>query len=265
MPSRDESISPVSKLYDSLAKPFAWFNFAANGAPTKKSGVISAMTGTNTPDHSTRSGWWTNDGTEYYTAPTYLESGLQSAFDLGENVVMLFAQVNLATGVDTAQDYIFNVGTGASNTWSWVVQRASTASSGQICTHYINAAFAGDSSAIGYSGGANAFNVNSDVNILALLDNRPAGKTVYQYADGVQFGAASFAGKGACNYASAPTQRFRFGATAAGSPSNHYLGALRRLGVANFGTSMPRNINQIIHSLHQSNCVPTLALLRALQ
>lgn len=265
MPSRDESISPTSKLYDSLAKPLAWLNFAADGAPTKKRGAISAMTGTNTPDHATRPGWWTNDGTEYYTAPTYLEPGLQEAFDLGENVLLLFAQVNLATGVDTAQDYLLSVGTGASHNWSWVVQRASTASSGQICTHYINAAFAGDSSAIGFSGGASAFNVNTDVNILALLDNRPTGKTVYQYADGVLYGAASFAGKGACNYASAPTQRLRVGATAAGSPTNQYLGGLRRLGVANFGASMPRNINQIVHSLHQSNCVPTLELLRAMQ
>lgn len=265
MPSRNESLSPLSGLYATLAKPFAWFNLASDGAATKARGSISALAGTNAPDHATRAGWWTNDGTEYYTAPSYIESALQAAFDLGENVIMLFAQVNLATGVDTAQDYLLQVGVGAQNNWSWTVSRSSTASSGQICTHFVNVAFNGDSSATGFSGGANSFSVNTDTNILVLLDNRSVGKTLYQYADGVQFGTASFSGKGACNYLSASTQRLRLGATAAGSPTNVYLGAMRRLGVANFGAAMPSNINQIIHSLHQSNCVPTRELLRALQ
>lgn len=265
MPDRDESIKPVSALFDTATKPFAWWNFAANGAPTKALGNISTLTGTSTPDHSTRAGWWTNDGAEYYTAPTYLEPALQAVFDLGENVVLAWAQVNLTTGADTAQDYLLHVGTGAQHNWSWVVQRSSTASSGQICTHYINAAFAGDVSAAGFSGGANSFSVNTDANILVILDNRQGEKRLYQYANGIQFGTASFAGKGACNYASAPTARLRVGATAAGSPTNILLGAMRRLGVVNFGQTMPSTMNQIVNSLNQSNGVPTLPLLRAMQ
>ncbi len=265
MPSRDESFSPISGLFATANKPFAWWNFAADGAPTRKLGSVSTLTGTATPDHNTRAGWWTNDGSEYYTAPTYLEAALEDVFDLGENMLLLWAQVNLLTGVDTAQDYLLHVGVGAQNNWSWAVSRISTASSGQICTHFVNVAFNGDSSATGYSGGANSFSVNTDSNILLLLDNRVGEKRVYQYANGMQFGSASFAGKGACNYAGASTGRLRVGATAAGSPSNFYLGAVRRFGAVNFGQSMPSNINQIIHSLHQSNCVPTLPLLRALQ
>lgn len=265
MPDRDESFKPVSALFTTASKPFAWWNLAADAAPTRSLGSISALTGTSTPDHSTRPGWWTNDGAEYYTAPTYLESTLEDVLDLGENVLLLWAQVNLATGADTAQDYLIHVGTGAQNNWAWTVSRSSTASSGQICTHFVNVAFSGDASAAAYSGGANAFSVNTDSNILLLLDNRAGEKRVYQYANGIQFGTASFAGKGACNYAAASTGRLRIGATAAGSPTNIYLGALRRLGAVNFGQAMPSNINQIIHSLHQSNGVPTLPLLRAMQ
>lgn len=265
MPSRDESFSPASALFATASKPFAWWNFATDGAPTRALGSISTLTGASTPDHGTRAGWWTNDGAEHYTAPTYLEPALEDAFDLGENVVLAWAQVNLATGADTAQDYLLHVGTGAQNNWSWTVSRSSTGSSGQICTHFVNVAFSGDASAAAYSGGANAFSVNTDSNILVILDNRPGEKRVYQYANGIQFGTASFAGKGACNYAGASTGRLRIGATAAGSPTNIYLGALRRLGVVNFGQTMPRTMNQIVHSLNQSNGVPTLPLLRAVQ
>ncbi len=265
MPERDESFSPLSGMYATATKPFAWFNFAASGAATKAQGSISALTGTGTPDHSTRAGWWTNDASEYYTAPTYLESALQNVFDLGENLILLWAQVNLLTGVDTARDILLEVGTGAQNNWQWAVARSSTASSGQICTHFGSVAFSGDSSQTTFSGGSNAFSVNTDANILALFDNRANEKRLYQYANGIQFGTASFAGKGACNYAAASTGRLRFGGSAAASPSNIYLGAMRRFGAVNFGQSMPSNINQIIHSLHQSNCIPTLPLLRALQ
>jgi hypothetical protein len=265
MPSRDESIKPVAALFATASKPFAWWNFAANGAPTKALGSISTFTGTSTPDHSTRAGWWTNDGSEYYTAPTYLEPALQAVFDLGENVVMAWAQVNLATGADTAQDYLIQVGTGAQNNWSWVVSRSSTAASGQICTHFVNVAFSGDAAPAAFSGGSNAYSVNTDSNILVIMDNRPGEKRLYQYADGIQFGTASFAGKGACNYASATTGRFRFGATAAGSATNILLGAMRRFGAVNFGQTMPGTMNQIVHSLHQSNGIPTLPLLRAIQ
>jgi hypothetical protein len=265
MPSRDESISPASALFATASKPFAWFNFAASGAATKALGSVSALTSTGA-DHATRAGWLTlNGSSQYYTAPTYLEAALQAAFDLGQNALLLTAQVNVLTGADTAQDYLLHVGTGVSSNYSWVVQRSSTASSGQICTHYLNAAFDSDSAASGYSGGANAFTVNADTNLALLIDNRSEVKRVYQYANGVQFGTAVFPNKGACTYASAPTKRLRIGGTAAGSPTNLYLGALRRFGAWNFGTSMPSNINQVIHSMHQSNCIPTLALLRSLQ
>ena len=264
MPSRDESMAPVSAYYAGANKAYAWFNFAASGAATKAQGAVSALTSTGA-DHATRAGWLTLDGSsQYYTAPTYLEAALQAAFNLGENVLMLFAQVNLLTGVDTAQDYLLNVGQGTHSQYSWTVSRSSTASSGQICTHYANVAFDGDSSAVGYSGGANSFNVNTDSNLMLLMDNRPTGKVIYQYANGIQFASASLSGKGACTYANAPTARLRVGGTAAGSPSNFYLGAVRRLGAFNFGSTMPSNINQIIQSLHTSNCVPTRELLRAM-
>ena len=265
MPDREQDFSPVTKLFASAAKPFAWFNFAADGAATKAGGTITALTGTSSPDHATRAGWWTNDGAEYYTAGTYLEAALQAAFDLGQNALLLTAQVNVLTGVDTARDILLEVGTGAQNNWQWSVSRSSTASSGQICTHVAAIAHSGDSSQTTYSGGANAFTINADTNLALLIDNRAAEKRIYQYANGVQFGTAVFPSKGACNYASASTGRLRIGASAAGSPTNIYLGALRRLGAWNFGTSLPTSINQIIHSMHQSNCIPTLPLLRAMQ
>jgi len=252
-------------MYADAKKPFVWWNLAASGAPTRAVGSISTLAGTNAPDHATRAGWWTADGTEYYTAPTYLESALQAAFDLGENVVMMFAQVNVLTGVDTAQDYLLHVGVGAKSNYSWSVSRSSTASSGKICTHFVNVAFDSDSSAIGYGGSSNAFDVNTDTNIIVLLDNRAAEKVVYQYANGALFGKSSFSGKGACTYALASTRTLRLGATAAGSPTNVYLGAMRRFGVANFGTTMPANINQIVQSLNASNSVPTRELLKALR
>lgn len=254
----------LDSLAASVSRPFAWWSFADDGAPTVAKGSISALAAAGTQGHAARPGWWTADGSgRFYTAPTYLEPALKDVFDLGENIVLVWAQVNVAQGVDTSQDYLLQVGSGGSQQWSWAVSRTSTASSGKICTHLVNVAFSG--AAIGFGGGSNTFDVNVDANILALLDNRVGEKRVYLYADGVQFGSAMFSGNGACDYSSAPTARLRVGASAAASPANLYLGALRRFGAANFGQTMPRNINQIIRSLHTSGCVPSLALLRALQ
>lgn len=257
-----QGVKPVSSLVSSMTAPFAYWDFISGSVPAIKSvDSITTFTAGGAPDYATRPGWVTLDGADYFTADTYLDPGLEDLFDIGEGAVLAWYQINVTQGVDTATDRIIEVGTGASSSWALYFARSSTAASGTICTAYPSIAFDGDGAAAGYGASANQFAVATDIVIAHLIDNRTAAKTVYNYANGVQFSTASLAGKGACTFASAPTKRMRFFASAAGSPANIALAAVRRFGIINYGQNLPTNINDVITSLTNSNAVPTRELL----
>lgn len=257
-----QGVKPVASLAASMVKPFAYWDFIAGAAPSLKSvPSITAFTAGGAPDYATRPGWVTLDGNDYFTADTYLDTGLENIFDIAEGAVLVWYQINVTQGVDTATDRILEVGTGVSSNWAVYFARSSTAASGTICTAYPSIAFDAGSASAGYGVAANQFAVATDIVIAHLIDNRAAVKTVYNYAAGVQFSTGSLAGKGACTFASAPTKRMRFFASAAGSPANIALAAVRRLGVINYGADLPTNINDVITSLVNSNAAPTRELL----
>lgn len=266
MISNITGIKPETGYLADVTKPFAWWSLAANptGTPTLTSlSDLPSWTAAGTPDYATTPGWATLDGsTEHYTSADATDAELRSLLNIGEGVLLVWAQVNLATGADTAADIILAVNDGAASCWSYRVQRSGTGSSGTICTAYPSIAFDGDAggqAVFGYS--PNQYSVNEVANIAALIDNRPAGKTVYVYANGIQAATGSLSGKPGCNIANAATQRVRIGANAAGTAGNLHVGGLRRLGVMNFGDTMPAGINAVVNSLNLSGGVPTRELL----
>lgn len=259
-----QGVKPVASLAAAMVKPFAYWDFIAGSVPSLKSvPSITPFTAGGAPDYATRPGWVTLDGNDYFTADTYLDAGLEDVLDIAEGAVLVWYQINVTQGIDTATDRILEVGTGVSSNWAIYFSRSGTGASGTICTAYPSIAFDGDSASAGYGASANQFAVATDIVIAHLIDNRAAVKTVYNYAAGAQFSTASLAGKGACTFASAPTKRMRFFASAGGSPANIALAAVRRLGVINYGADLPTNINDIITSLVNSNAAPTRELLQS--
>jgi len=266
MISNITGIKPATGFLAGVTKPFAWWNLAADPTATPALASISGLptwTPAGTPDYATTPGWATLDGsTEHYTSADATDSDLRSLLNIGEGVVLVWAQVNLATGADTAADRIIQVNDGAASCWAVNVQRSGTGASGTICTVYPSIAFDGEAGGlVAFGFAANLYAVNAAANVAVLIDNRAEGKTAYVYVNGGQASTGSLSGKPGCNIASASTQRVRIGASAAGTAANLFLGGLRRLGVMNYGAAMPANINAVVNSLNLSGGVPTRELL----
>lgn len=249
------SIKPISAL--TCAYPLMFFDFHADNGISAYSSVsnLSALTAGGTPDFATRKGWLNLDGASFYTFDTYLNTALASVLNLGENAILVWAQVNNLLAGPTRHSLI-NAGFGTS---FWRV----TLLEGTGFRHSVSIAHDGDGGETEYAGSADDFNEATDTNIAILIDNREGVKGSTRWVNGAQVAGESWAGKGACTYASASAQRTRLFASSASSPANIAQGANRRLGVVNFGTTVPANIDQIALDLHNNNSLPTRSLLEA--
>lgn len=252
-------LKPLSSLIESATVPMLYWNFATGAVETINTTgtALPALTAFGTPTYA--NGALVLDNASYYTYDTHDNAGLRAALDLQEGVILMWARVNINALETTGQCHMLSVHAGAGPQIRFNIN-VNTSNRPDIWL-----AHDGDTSATQYAGASNEFADATDTNICLLVDNRVGVKGLSRWVDGVAKTGSTWAGKGALSYDLGPTQRVRIGSDAAFTPGNTFYGTLRRMGVINFGTSLPANINEIVQSLHQSNCIPTRELLEALQ
>lgn len=242
------------------SKPWAFWtghDSASVTATARTNKTLGTITATGSEDFATKVNWCTLNDSTYYTFASYSTTDLMTLFTLGEGVMLWWASVNMNSSA-TGQNHLLAIGAGAGEHMRFSISKATS------WRPDVWIAFAGDSSATQYAGGSNEFASSTDTNVALVVDNRPGYKGLFRYVNGVNVDGVTWASKGTCNPANAPTKRIRIGADAAGSPGSTFYGAWRRMGLVNYGASMPDRINDIVQELHANNSALGLLLARSL-
>lgn len=244
---------------------FPWVYIPLRSTFTQQFGShdIGTLANVGSPDFATRAGWFTGDGSTMAAGTvgnmddTTYGAARKAVLELGSGCVLVWAQVNV-NALSTGEDAVLTVGGGVGGAWR-VAFRKNT-------TWRLDCTIADRSGAAGvnYAGASNLFNSGVDVSLAWLIDNRISSKTYFGYVNGAQAQNASMASTDDVPYAGAATRVIRIGADGAGTPATFAQGAIRRLGVVNFGTSgPPSNIGTIIERLSQRQGIPPFELSEA--
>lgn len=253
------AVKGVANYLGRATKPYAFWNAASAASITSplSNKTHGTITVTGAEDFATKAQWSTLADSTYYTYSDFSTTDLAALFQLGEGVMLWWASVNM-DATATGQNHMLAIGAGAGPQIRFNISKATS------WRPDVWLAFDGETSATQYGGATNEFANATDTNVALLLDNRSGVKQLYRYVNGANVAGVAFNANSGLTLSNAVTKRIRIGADALNTPGSTFFGAFRRMGLVNYGTTMPTRINDIIAELHAMNSALTPLLARSL-
>lgn len=212
----------------------------------------AAIVGTASAVWASADGFATFDGASNYVKEPHTNlTGLQSALELGEGIIMVWGRFNSA---NTTSQIVMHSGCADAGRAGFEVRV--DGSSNRIRARVRDLTTLYDTSSI-----ASVWANNVDTNFAVVIDNRVGQKKVDFYCNGTLVNASTTLGTcGNAPFGTLANQHFVLGAGWTNSPTGTvnlpYAGKLRRVGVINFGQTMPDTIDTVIQDLDRYQSLP---------
>lgn len=249
------SLKPLSEL--NIVSPYLYMGLAdglsgSNPASVViKSNVIAetaAIVGT-PANVWAEAGYATFDGANDYIKEAHSNlTGLESVLRLGDGIVMVWGCFNSAVAGNSV---LFSAGCNAPAPGFEVRVDGGGNSIRARATDGTTFKDTGSSAA--------AWTDNTDTNFAVVLNNTAAKKVDFYVNGNIVNGAVTLSGLGTVNFGTAANQFFMLGGAWSGSPGSlnlAYTGKVKRLGVINFGSTLPDNILAIVQGLARHQSIP---------